>query len=312
MRRSLDRALTGLLVALAAVGAVRWWDTAAYPVVVLQEAGPLVVLGLGLLAVLAAVLRRWWVLLASAVVLAIALVLAVPAFFSTAHPNKKADLTVMVANLDTGEADAPQLMDAVRARGVNLLILLEATPESLGALRDRGLDREFTTSAGRAVTGSPRGTLIYSRFPLRQTIEKLPDGPLQPAVEVEVDGITVALKAAHVPDPEVSADSWRDGLRGLAFWERGAIGPALLAGGFSADWGQPAFRALTVDFQDAQRTAGLGWVRTFPMDGHRLPPYLQPDHLLSRQLTVVEVGQVGIHGTDHALVWASYAVTRGA
>jgi hypothetical protein len=48
------------------------------------------------------------------------------------------------------------------------------------------------------------------------------------------------------------------------------------------------------------------------MAGHRVPPYVQLGHLLSRELTVVTAGQVAVHGTDHAIVWASYAFTRGA
>lgn len=310
MRRPLDLALTGLLVVLAAVGALRWLDVAAYPVVVLQEGGPFVVLGLVLLTLVAALLRRWWVLVASAAVSAVALGIAVPAFFSTAQPSHQAALTVMVANLDAGRADAPELMDAVRARGVNVLVLLEATPESLDALRERGLDREFTSSAGRPVSGSRRGAMVYSRFPLKETVDKASAAP-QPLVSVQVDGVAVTVKAVHVPDPAVGVGSWREGLGALAAWERAGVGPAVLAGGFDADWGHPAFRALTDGFEEAQRTAGLGWVRTFPMDGHRLPPYVQPEHLLSRDLTVVRAGQVAIHGTDHALVWASYALTRG-
>ena len=42
--------------------------------------------------------------------------------------------------------------------------------------------------------------------------------------------------------------------------------------------------------------------------GRRIGPYVQIDHV-GRGLTLVAAGQVAVHGTDHALVWGSYALT---
>lgn len=311
MRRWIDAALAGLLVVLVAVGSLRWADVTFQPVVALQAGGPFVVLGLALLVLATALRRRWRLTLAAGVALVVALALALPGFFSSAQPRQPAALTVMVANLREGRADAAQVMDAVRARTVDVVVLIEVTPEALESLRERGLDEELPESAGVAVPDSSDGTMVYSRHPM----EVVPAGEgsaaalPQPEVTVDVEGTPVALKAVHLPKPNSGAvGTWRDGLRALEEWPAGE-GPAVLAGGFSADWGNPGFRALTEDLQDAHRTAGLGWVRTWPIVGHRMPPHVQPDHLLSRGLTVVDAGQVAIHGTDHALVWASYALT---
>ena len=80
-----------------------------------------------------------------------------------------------------------------------------------------------------------------------------------------------------------------------------------MAGDFNAAFGHPGFRDLAAGLDDAQRTDGQGWVRTWPFAGNRLPAFVQLDHLLSRGLTVVAAGQVAVNRADHAAVWASYA-----
>lgn len=312
MGRWIDSALAGALVVVAAVGSLRWLDAAAYPVVVLQTGGPFVLVGLVLVAVATALLRRWRLLAAASVALGVALAIAVPELFSHASPRASKDLTVMSANLREGKADPTQLMAAVRAREVDVLVLVEVTPEAVEGLRAKGLDEYFTASAGEAREDSTEGTLVFSRHPLEQVVDlAAAHGVVQPEVVVDVEGTPVSLRGVHVHRPTSSQDAepWRDSLRALEDWTREQEGPVVLAGDFSADSGHPAFRALTSLAQEAHDTAGRGWVNTWPVVGHRLPPFVQPDHVLGRGLTLVEVGDVAIHGTDHAVVWASYSLT---
>lgn len=311
MRRWPDAALAGALVVLAVVGAFRWVDTTLHQIVVLQTAGPFVLVGLVLLAALTALMRRWWLFLAVAAAVVVSLAMAVPTYFSSASPRANKDLTVMAAALKGGDADGVQVMDAVRARAVDVLVLTEVTPDAVEALRANGLDEHFTASAGEARVDSVHGTLIYSRYPLAVP-DAVPSGSasLQPEVIVAVNGTRVRIKAVHVTAPLAGQTAtWRAELSALRDWREGAEPPFLLAGDFNADTGHPSFRALAEGTRDANRVAGLGWVRTWPVVGQRLPPYVQLDHLLSSGLTVVEAGQVAVHGTDHAIVWSSYAVT---
>lgn len=312
MRRRLDLALAGVLVVLVVVGALRWVDGAAYPLVVLQRTGPFVVIGLLLLALVAALLRRWLLLAPTAVAVVVSLAIALPGFFSSASPKATKDLTVMAANLHEGHADAAQVMEAVRARAVDVLVLIEVTPEAVEGLRAAGLEDHFTEETGEARPSSVAGTLVFSRFPLDplKGESDRESANLEPAVTVEVNGTAVLLKAIHVPAPDDGrAETWHEELRTLGEWRAAQQGPLVMAGDFNADCGHPAFRSVADGLTDAHREAGLGWVRTWPVVGQRLPPYTQPDHLLSRGLTVVEAGQVALHGTDHAVVWASYALT---
>ncbi len=315
VRHTLDVLIAVALVALAVVGALRWLDVTWYPIVVAQTAGPFVALGLGLLLVVTVLLRRWWLFVPVGVLTVVAATFAVPSFFAHTSPDATRGLTVMSANLRYGGANALQVMDAVRFRAVDVLVLVEATPDAVARLTADGLTTELTQQVGEARPGSFTGTVIFSRYPLN-TVSATGDrdlentDSLQPEVLVQAPGHTVRLKAVHPAAPtEGRTDLWRAGLDALSAWkqETPRADPVIIAGDFNASFGHPAFRRLADGLDDAQRTAGDGWVRTWPVVGSRLPPYVQLDHLLSRNLTVIDAGEVAIHGTDHAMVWASYA-----
>ncbi|GAA6526582.1 endonuclease/exonuclease/phosphatase family protein [Intrasporangium sp. DVR] len=310
-----DLGIAVVLVGLVAVGAARWVDSTAQPVVILQTGGPFVAIGLLLLLVATALLRRWWLLLPIGAAVAVAASIALPGWFAHTSPDAPRDLTVMAANLSYGRADPDQVADAVRARLVDVLVATEITPDALAALEGAGLDGWFIEQVGEPRPDSSTGTVIFSRFPLTETTGDDPvdahTPSLQPEVVVDVSGTSVRVKAVHVTAP-LSGDTqeWRAGLRALATWRdrQDPDEPLLLAGDFNAGPGHPSFRHAAAGLDDAHQVAGLGWVRTWPVVGRRLPPYIQLDHLLSRGLRVVEAGQVAVHGTDHAIVWAAYAV----
>ncbi|TQM62728.1 endonuclease/exonuclease/phosphatase family protein [Humibacillus xanthopallidus] len=311
-RRLTDVALLVVLLGLVAVGALRWVDTTAYPVVVLQTAAPFVAIGLLLLTVLTAALRRWWVLLPVGVALVVAATQVAPAFVSHASPDATRDLTVMSSNLRVGRAQPTQLMDAVRFHAVDVLVLTEVTPSALEGLRREGADSYFPQRAGEAEVDGYAGTMVLSRYPLREVSADLGGSPnRQPEVVVTVDGVDLRVQTAHpaAPIPGQTAE-WRAGLRALQAWKerQTETGPILLVGDFNSSSAHPGFRAVADGLDDAQRTTGSGWVRTWPYAGSRLPPFVQLDHVLSRGLTVIDSGQVAMNGTDHAAVWGSYAL----
>jgi endonuclease/exonuclease/phosphatase family metal-dependent hydrolase len=315
-RRWVDVVIGVVLLALVAVGALRWYDSTAFVVVVLQTAGPFVVIGLGLLAVATLVLRRWWMLLPVVLALVVAVTVAAPAFRATSSPKADRDLTVMAANVWIGSANAGQLMDAVRFHSVDVLVLTEATPAILRRLDAEGAADYFSQRQGVARASTFTGTMVLSRYPL--SVRSMGTDPavegtrsVQPEVDVAVPNGTVRLKVAH-PTAPTSGDTveWRAGLRALQSWKERLHGDELLvmAGDFNAGFGHPGFRDVAEGLDDAQRTDGQGWVRTWPFAGNRLPAFVQLDHLLSRHLTVVEAGQVAYNRADHAAVWATYAL----
>ncbi|HET7397929.1 MAG TPA: endonuclease/exonuclease/phosphatase family protein [Intrasporangium sp.] len=315
-----DVAIAGALLLLVGVGALRWLDVTAYPVVVLQTTGPFVVIGLVLLLVVAALLRRWAVLVPVGVAALTAGVIAVPAFLSEADPTATRALTAMSVNLFKGRADADQVMDAVRFHAVDVLVLVEVTRDAVRRLDAAGLADYFPERVGEPAAGDGTGgVMVLSRYRVT-AVQPGADRPApgsssaQPEVTIDVAGTPVRVKAVHpeAPGPRTSAQ-WRADLRALAAW-RGSRPPGerlIVLGDFNASAGHPAFREVAEGLQDAQRAAGGGWVRTWPFVGRRMPPWVQLDHVLSRGLVLTDAGQVAVHGTDHAIVWGAYALTRG-
>jgi endonuclease/exonuclease/phosphatase (EEP) superfamily protein YafD len=226
----------------------------------------------------------------------------------------------MSANLRYGQANALQLMDAVRYQSVDVLVLTEATPEAMENLDDDGARTYFTSRVGQARADTVTGTMVLSRYPMSllsagadPSVEATPN--VQPEVDITVADRVVRLKVAHPMAPlRGETGQWHAGLERLRAWkdEQHGTGPVLIAGDFNAAFGHPPFRTLADGLVDAQRDAGEGWVRTWPFSDSRLPPYVQIDHVLSRGLTLVEAGQVAYNRADHAAVWASYAVAHGS
>jgi endonuclease/exonuclease/phosphatase (EEP) superfamily protein YafD len=315
-RRVADVAILVVLLGLVAVGALRWVDTTAYPLVVLQTAAPFVAIGLLLLTVLTVALRRWWVLVPVGIALVVAATQVVPAFVSHASPEATRDLTVMSSNLRVGGAQPTQLMDAVRFHAVDVLVLTEVTRSALQGLRREGLDSYFPRRAGEPEVDGYAGTMVFSRYPMREVAADLGSSPnRQPEVVVTIDGVDLRVQTAHPSAPLAGLTSeWRAGLRALQAWKerQTGAGPIVIAGDFNSSSAHPGFRAVADGLDDAQRATGSGWVRTWPYAGSRLPPFVQLDHVLSRGLTVIDSGQVAMNGTDHAAVWGSYALPKAA
>ena len=308
----IDVAILVVLLGLCAAGTLRWIDTTAYPVVVLQTAAPFVAIGLLLLAVATAALRRWWMLLPVGLAVAVAATLVVPAFLSSASPDATRDLTVMSANLRVGGAQPTQLMDAVRFHAVDVLVLTEVTPGAIEGLTREGADSYFPQRAGEAEADGYAGTMVLSRYPLREVSADLGGSPnRQPEVAVTIDGVELRVQTAHPAAPIAGqTPEWRAGLRTLQAWKerQSGAGPILLVGDFNSSSAHPGFRAVAAGLDDAQRATGSGWVRTWPYADSRLPPFVQLDHVLSRGLSVIDSGEVALNGTDHAAVWGSYAL----
>jgi endonuclease/exonuclease/phosphatase (EEP) superfamily protein YafD len=314
----LDVAIGVALVILVGMGALRWLDSTAYLVVVIQSGAPFVVVGLILLTAATVLLRRWWMVVPVVAALTVAMAMVVPTYRSHASPKADRDLTVMAANLRFGQANPLQLMDAVRYHSVDVLVLTEATPDAIQGLDDDGATAYFTQRVGTPRADTYTGTMILSRYPLSlrsagtdPAVEATPSA--QPEVDVTVAEGHVRLKVAHPMAPVRGAThQWHAGLQRLDAWKDAQHGsePVIVAGDFNAAFGHPVFRDLATGLMDAQREAGQGWVRTWPYSDSRMPPYVQIDHVLSRGLTLVEAGEIAYNRADHAAVWASYALPR--
>lgn len=309
MRRARRAALAccwaGLLGCALALG-LRWVDTTAVPVVVVQSALPLFGGAALLLGVVAALLRGWRAT-AVACVLALAFGAAgLPAVRRGTVPPRDGDLVVLAANLEYGSADPDSLMAAVRRLRPDVVVLAEVTPEELARLDERGLDA-YHSQTGAALPGAT-GLVVRTNMP-QDSIDWGGDNP-QPwapaTARVSTPAGPVIVRAAHTYAPNLHANGpWRASLAEYQTWMRDAHPGerVIVAGDFNSGWGHPGFRALADGYTDAHRAAGAGYVRTWPA-GRAYPPFTQLDHVLVRGLDVVDAGVADVDGTDHRAVWA--------
>ncbi len=290
--------------------ALRWVDSRVGLVAVLQSMVPLGGILVALVLVCAALTQRWPVTIAAGVLLALCVALAVPSLVSHRVAPGRHDFVVMSANLQFGAGDAQTVVAAARAHRVDVLVLVEVTPDALERLSAAGLDTLLPGSAGRSSTDSS-GTIVRSRIPM--TVVQPGPGEASPrdthelVVSLHPAGGDVLLRAVHSLAPALSAATvWRSGLADLQTWRerQPSEQPIMLVGDFNASWGHPGFRRLADTMTEAHRADGQGWVRTWPQGRRLLRPFVQLDHLLTRGLGVVDTGVVPVPNTDHAAVWA--------
>lgn len=232
-------------------------------------------------------------------------------------PGVATSLSVLSLNTEYGQADPAAIVEQVRVRRVDLLVLLEETPQHWAALQEAGLSQVLPHVTG-SVGQDAGGSLIASAHPL--TCPGSPSGRCalttrgerrgsgtafdQPVAEL-ADGTLV--RAAHPWPPRPDPARWRSEQDEMGRWLRQhARRPLVVAGDFNAGPVHPVFRAVTAGFDRSPRH-GLPWVRTWPMSVPGLgdvSPFVQIDHIVAGGRVGVEESVVRVPGTDHAAVWA--------
>jgi endonuclease/exonuclease/phosphatase (EEP) superfamily protein YafD len=301
----------GVVVAVPLVG-VRWVDSGAFLVAVLQSVVPLAGLLVAVLFFSAAVTRRWRVTVAAGVLLTLCLTIAAPSVLGHEVAPGSQDLVVMSANLQFGRADVQSLVKAAREHRTDVLVLEEITPAAVAGLKAAGLDTLLPESAGQTRAGAG-GTIVRSRFPMT-LVEPGVDNRTpaqefnQPVVSIHAASGDVLLRAVHTLPPGVShaGADWRSGLADLQAWRerQSPDQPLVMAGDFNSSFGHPGFRQVAETMTDVHHAAGEGWVRTWPQGRRLIRPFIALDHVLVRGMGVVEAGVVHLPQTDHAAVWA--------
>lgn len=315
-RRWLGR-LVSLVLSLAILGwATRWVDLPWWPVAVVQSVVPAAGIAVLAATVTTVLLRRRRMRWVGAVASALVLLVAVPGSWPwRAVTPGGGRLVVLSSNLEFGQGDPGQLLALVRAQQVDVLVLLELTPSAREALLAAGLDALLPHEVGQTRPGAD-GTVIRSRYPLTALDGVvLPKGRRdlnQPAARVAAPSGPITVLAVHPypPSNPGSMPHWQAGLEAIGVWAQGQSRgiPVVLAGDFNASSDHPAFRSATTGFVDAHAASGAGWVRTWPQES-RVPPFVQLDHVLARDLGgVLSVGAAVVPGSDHAAVWAAWAV----
>lgn len=227
--------------------------------------------------------------------------------FDDDDPAAGVPLRVMVQNLEYGRAAPHDVVRAVRTGGVDLLMTVEATPESADALRTAGLTGLLPHEATDTAAG-PRGVAVWSRYPLSAP-DRVPgfslgvlrtdmEGPTGPVTVVAVHPVAPVSDEARAVEEADRLRSYLGSLPGPA--------PVVVGGDFNATWDHVRFRELRgLGYTDSVSAGRDGWVPTWPAN-RRLPPLIGIDHILARgAVGVGETSTVGVDRTDHLGVQAT-------
>lgn len=257
---------------------------------------------------LAAALRRRLLAAGAALLVVAHLLVVAPTLGADPLPPGAADaprLRVVTANLYVRNPDPAAAGRALLALRPDVLVVPELDAAGLAGLRASGLlvalphsvvdlrDREETVG-------------LFSRLPLRDVTSRVAGGRDLPRATVTLAGQDVRVLSAH-PYPPLSlfTDLWRASLADLRDEAAAVDLPLVVAGDLNADRDHAAFRdLLDTGLRDAHDSRGRGLARTWPAS----TPLLHLDHVLVRGLTVLDVREAQVPGSDHLAVVADLAL----
>lgn len=264
-----------------------------------------------LLGCVALLLRRW---AAGTLVLLVAIVLVAavaPRAFPDSRPNGVGtEVRVMSVNMLLGQADAADVVAAVRANQVDVLTLQELTPEAVAELDRAGLRNMLPSQVFEPRPG-PAGSGIASRYGLTAKTLTSPGSMRQPGALVDLPGDRdIEVVAVHTMPPVLTAgpEAWQRELAGLPNRDLGGA-PRVLAGDFNATLDHVGLRRLLGNgYVDAADEVGAGLEPTWP-SGKLWPPPVTIDHVLvDNRCPVDTYGVIAIGGTDHRAVVTQFVV----
>lgn len=214
-------------------------------------------------------------------------------------------LSVLTVNLFCGQADAEMVVALAGRTGADVLFLQELTDDAAPRLGKAGLD-DLMPQRIVELRGGPRGSAIYSRFPLSEGAPLAEVSAAQPTAVLELPGGARAELACVHPHPPKPP-----GPRGVARWRRelavlpppGEL-PRLLAGDFNATLDHAVFRdLLRLGYADAALEVGNALTPTWGPPGR--PAVIAIDHVLVDQRCAVLASSVhAVPGSDHRAVYA--------
>ncbi len=271
---------------------------------------PQAALALVAVTAIALVLRRWRLGLAGALLVALNAWWLAPLYVADEAPAGT-ELVAMTVNLQYGWAEATEVVDAVRERGVDVLGVTELTPEAVTALGAAGLDALLPHRVIAPDTDA-HGSGLWARDRLTPAeewrgVHRMPGAMLH---LTDRAGRTrdVAVRVAHpMRTGRFSAASYRRDQSMLRerLAAQPATTPAVVLGDFNATRDHAAFRRLLDGgWRDATEYAGSGYVGTWS-PRYWIPHFVQLDHILiNRQFGARSTAAFEVTGSDHGALVA--------
>jgi endonuclease/exonuclease/phosphatase (EEP) superfamily protein YafD len=262
--------------------------------------------------------RARWMILGTAVLVALHVSWVLPSLRANPGPPVVGEnVTVMEVNAYEGRADAYAIVQEVRRRDVDVLVVAELTPILAAELDAEGLPGVLGNS-----TLGPRphgaGTGIYSRLPLRALPDVGRTGWAMPRASLTVaGGSPLTLTAVHVRSPRPGqVGAWAHDLDRVVEATAATGGAQLVVGDFNASRDHAGFRAVldrgrladAADVVGAGSWPGYTWPAGLPV----IAPFVRLDHVLltPNSVRVRGLDVVDIPGTDHRAIVAALVVAR--
>lgn len=221
-------------------------------------------------------------------------------YYRADPPAARTALGVTTLNVEFGNTDGESL--ARRLAASDVVVLEEATPETVRALSAGGMDKRFPYRAGNGAPG-PTGTVVYSRLPMTD-LGRGPTDFESHLVRVQTAHGPVLVAAVHPVNPMSGVGPWAVDAARLHAWLRPHFGEDLVvAGDFNAVDRHVTMRPwFDAGLRDAADSAGAGLPRTWPIAGTPAPfPLIAIDHvLITRRLTAMRYERLIVPDTDHA------------
>ena len=281
--------------------------------VAFRPQGLVVVLVLGILMLV----RRGW-RIAAVLVMVLALTgaaLTAPRQFSDAKPPSAGSrvLTIMVANVLGGGADADAVAKVIRERRPDLVSLPEAQADVREEIRARlqGLAYNGYTLQSSAAVESATSVLVSSSLGAVRFDEDQSATAFGHIIVTGGNLGEVRLIAYHgLPPLPSEVTTWKQDLGVLRLW-CAQNPPTIVAGDFNATTDHADFRhALGSNCRSVASLTGSGLVGTWPSDRPAVTR-TQIDHvLITRQLEPGRFTTYAIEGSDHRAVVATVALPK--
>jgi endonuclease/exonuclease/phosphatase (EEP) superfamily protein YafD len=256
--------------------------------------------------ILFALVRRWVLTIASALLCAVMLVVLLPRYLG---PEKSAmpsvPVRVLTANLSLGAAD-PNAVVALARDTADVLSVQELTPGLAVALSAAGLDAVMPY---RSI--DPRknaeGIGIWSRYPIADSRVISGYQLAMRVARIQVPGVVIApsLLAVHLAAPWVQPlEYFRDDIARFPTTLQAAArdagsGAVIVAGDLNSTYDMRPFRRLLdAGYRDAAEQAGAGLTRSFPSRSWSGPVF-GIDHVLICNAAATAAQTMPVAGSDH-------------
>jgi endonuclease/exonuclease/phosphatase (EEP) superfamily protein YafD len=222
-------------------------------------------------------------------------------------------ISIASANVLFENRSPTQGVAALAALDVDVIVLLELTPEWVESMRSAGLLDRYPFQEMTPVKGAATGSGIFSKVPFAAKQVDKAQARLVHSVDVVVGNQTLQIVELHPQAPSAGTvlDSWRKQIEGHAPIVDKRQGPMVLIGDLNASYLHPPFRKLlSHGLRDAHELMGTGLTFSYPL-GDRVPPVTRIDHaLITNDIAALSLDEVTIPGSDHRAFVTRLAVQQ--